>query len=292
MRKHVRLTQAVELYKQSYLGTRRYAVRTRREYLTDLRQLCEYLAAAGVMTVQAVQRVHLQGFLAHLDRLSLQTAIRRRKVSVLRSFFRFLHETGARAGDPADELVPPEVEDRQVRYLSEWEYQRLRYAARHDTRDAAMIELLLQTGMRLSDLAGLHLADLTLAPQSVCTARVGSGRHRRIVRLNTKACGALREYLRVRPADADDDLVFQTKFRHGIGARAVEDVVNKYLRAAGIEDASVHDLRHTYAVHSLKRGVALEVVRDMLGYLSDRPMGIYRDLAQVEVDRQVQENAL
>jgi DNA adenine methylase len=184
-------------------------------------------------------------------------------VSALRSFFRFLNETGARAGDPADELVPPEVEERRVRYLTEDEYQRLRYAARHDPRDAAMIELLLQTGMRLSDLAGLRLGDLTLAPQSACTARVGSGRHRRIVRLTTKACEALRGYLSVRPADAGDDLVFQTKFHRGIGARAIEDVVNKYLRAAGIEDASVHDLRHTYAVHSLKRGVELEVVRDM-----------------------------
>lgn len=292
MRKSVRLKQAVELYRQSYLGTKRFAARTRREYLTDLRQLCEYLEAQDVRTVQAVTRSHLQGFLVHLDQLSLETATRRRKASVLRSFFGFLDETGARPGDPADELVPPDVEDRRVRYLTEDEYQRLRYAARHDPRDAAMIEVLLQTGMRLSDLAGLHLADLRLVPQSVCTARVGSGRHRRIVRLNTKACEALRDYLRVRPVEAGDDLVFQTKFHHGIGARAIEDVINKYLRAAGIEDASVHDLRHTYAVHSLVRGVELSAVRDVLGYLSDRPMGIYRELAQLEMDRQLQENAL
>jgi site-specific recombinase XerD len=292
MRKNVRLTQALELYRQSYLGTKRYAVRTRREYLTDLRQLCEYLEAQDVRTVQAVTRSHLQGFLAHLDELSLETATRRRKVAALRSFFRFLDETGARPGDPSDELVPPEVEDRRVRYLTEDEYQRLRYAARHDARDAAMIEVLLQTGMRLSDLAGLRLGDLALAPQSACTARVGSGRHRRIVRLNAKGCGALRGYLRIRPAEAGEDLVFQTKFRRGIGARAIEDVVTKYLRAAGIEDASVHDLRHTYAVHTLKRGVELAVVRDVLGYLSDRPMTIYRELAQLEADRQLQESAL
>jgi site-specific recombinase XerD len=292
MRKSVRLAQALELYRQSYLGTKRFAARLRREYLTDLRQLCEYLEAQDVRTVQTVTRSHLQGFLAHLDQLSLETATRRRKASVLRSFFRFLDDTGARAGDPAEELVPPDVEDRRVRYLTEDEYQRLRYAARYDLRDAAMIEVLLQTGMRLPDLAGLRLGDLALAAQSACTARVGSGRHRRIVRLNAKACEALKGYLRVRPSAAGDDLVFQTKFRRGIGARAIEDVVNKYLRAAGIEDASVHDLRHTYAVHSLKRGVELSVVRDMLGYLSDRPMAIYGELAQVEMDQQLQENAL
>ena len=292
MRKSVRLKQAVELYRQTYLATPRYAARTRREYLTDLRQLCEYLAAQDIRTVGTVTRSHLQGFLAHLDQLPLMTATRRRKASVLGSFFRFLDETGARAGDPADELVPPEVEDRQVRYLTEDEYLRLRYAARHDPRDAAMIEVLLQTGMRLSDLAGLHLSDLAVRPESVCTARVGSGRHRRILRLNAKACEALRDYLRVRPADAGDDLAFQTKFRRGIGPRAIEDVVNKHLRAVGIEDVSVHDLRHTYAVHSLKHGVGLDAVRDMLGFQSDRPMGIYQELAQLETDRQLQENVL
>ena len=292
MKKSVRLKQAVELYRQSYLGTKRYAARTRREYLTDLRQLCEYLDGQGVRTVEAVTRSHLQGFLAHLDQLSLETATRRRKASVLRSFFRFLDQTGARAGDPADELVPPDVEERRVRYLTEDEYQRLRYAVRHDPRDAAMIEVLLQTGMLLSDVADLRLGDLALHPENISTARVGSGRHRRIVRLNAKACEALRSYLRIRPADAGDDLVFQTKFRHGIGGRAIEDVVNKYLRAAGIEDASVHDLRHTYAVHSLKRGVELSVVRDTLGYISDRPMAIYGELARREMDRQLQENAL
>jgi site-specific recombinase XerD len=99
MRKNVRLKQAVELYRQTYLGTKRYAARTRREYLTDLRQLGEYLEAQDVRTVQAVTRTHLQGYLAHLDELPLMTATRRRKASVLRSFFEFLDETGARAGD-------------------------------------------------------------------------------------------------------------------------------------------------------------------------------------------------
>jgi site-specific recombinase XerD len=99
-------------------------------------------------------------------------------VSALRSFFRFLDKTGERPGDPADELVPPEVEERVIRYLTTGEYERLRYAARHDPRDTAIIEVLLQTGMRLSDLAGLRLGDVTLASESGCKARVGGGRNR------------------------------------------------------------------------------------------------------------------
>ena len=98
----------------------------------------------------------------------------------------------------------------------------------------------------------------------------------------------------MRPADAGDDLVFQTKFRHGIGPRAIEDVVNKYLQDAGIKDASVHDLRHTYAVHRLMRGEELSVVADMLGFINRKrkTAAVYVELARRELARQRQENAL
>ena len=177
MQKTLLLEQAVQLYLQAYLSTEAFAPRTRREYVTDVRQLCTWLATHKVRTVQTVKRSYLQAFLAHLDLLALTTATRRRKVAALRSFFRFLDETGARPGDPADELVPPEVEDRRLRYLTEEEYQRLRYVARHDSRDSAIIELFLQTGMSLSDLAGLRLEDLIQRSENISTARVGSGKH-------------------------------------------------------------------------------------------------------------------
>jgi site-specific recombinase XerD len=118
MRNFVPLEQAVALYELTYLRTTNYVPRTKREYLTDLRQLVEYLKTHHVQTVRAVKRSHLQGFLAQLDQLQLRVPTRRRKVSALRSFFLFLYETGERPGDPADELVPPEVEERRLRYLT------------------------------------------------------------------------------------------------------------------------------------------------------------------------------
>jgi site-specific recombinase XerD len=97
----------------------------------------------------------------------------------------------------------------------------------------------------------------------------------------------LRGYLLLRPADAQDDLVFQSKFRRGMGPRSIGDVVNKHLRTAGTTDASVHDLRHTYAVHSVMRGMELSAVQDVLGYEHLRSTTIY-----VELARQLQEHAL
>ncbi len=150
-------------------------------------------------------------------------------------------------------LIPPEREYHQPRYLTEREYKALLDACRHETRDAAIIELLLQTGMRLCELAGLKLTDVQLPariskePEGAgCVRILGKGRRERTVTLNWKACKAVRAYLTVRPKDAPDQHLFLTKFRLGISARSIERLVEKHLREAGIHDASVHTLRHTF----------------------------------------------
>src|SRR4051812_19078694 len=203
MEKALVFAAAVSAYRETYLASRNFAPRTRREYLTDLRQLGEYLAQTGMTTAQAVQHTHLAGFLASLDRQAHASSTRRRKVAVVRSFFRFLASAGLRTGDPAQDLVPPALGWSQPRYLTQVEYERLRYAAQHAPRDAAIIELLLQTGLRLSEVAHLRLPDVELpngrtARDAVGSVRVWRGRRHRVVTLNSKACEALKGYLSVR----------------------------------------------------------------------------------------------
>jgi len=296
----VTLEGALTAYKDVFLAGRNLAPRTRKEYLTDLAQLSTYLAtAAGVSTVQAATRTHLEGFLASLDQQQLTGSTRRRKVAAIRSFFLFLEDAGHRVGNPAGKLVPPEREWNQPRYLTEQEYKRLLAAVRHEIRDSAIIELLLQTGLRLSEVSRLQLSDIELParvsrePGCVGSVRVqGKGRRQRTVTLNWKACKALKAYLAVRPPDAEDDAVFQTKFRRGMGPRSIELVVTKYLKDAGITGASVHSLRHTFATHSVKLGTGLQVIKEVLGHASLKTTTIYVGLAREEMDRQLQENAL
>src|SRR5690349_21578697 len=94
----VTVAHAIDLYKDIYLAARNLAVRSRREYLSDLRQLGEYLEAVDVRTVQGVQRTHLEGFLASLDGLTLANSTRRRKLAAVRSFFQFLQDSDYRTG--------------------------------------------------------------------------------------------------------------------------------------------------------------------------------------------------
>ena len=293
------LGDALAYYQELFLAGRNFADATRVHYGRDLRQLLTYLEGPCLLSSPGeVQRRHLEGFLARLDQQGLAGSSRRRKVASIRSFFAFLEEQGLIAASPARKLLPPERARNQPRVLSEAEYKRLLEAVRYEPRDAAMIELLLQTGMRLSELARLRLTDVELPPKVTRDAgnvgRVtvqGKGRRTRTITLNWKACKALKAYLAVRP-DVDYPQVFLTKFRKPIGPRSIENVVTKYLREARIHDASVHTLRHTFATHMVRRGTKLDVVRQALGHADLKTTSIYVELAREVMDEELQRNAL
>ncbi|MDP9352546.1 MAG: tyrosine-type recombinase/integrase [Chloroflexota bacterium] len=301
------LDEALVLYRVVHLAGRNLAPLTRLAYTRDLSELLAFLAerhAAGVPAADEVQPQDLRAFLAALDERGLKGSYRRRKVAAVRSFFAFLVQHGAIPASPAEHLVPPERERPQPRVLTEREYKKLLEAVRHETRDGAIVELLLQTGLRLSELARLEVGDVELParivapnprtkePGTTGAVRVqGKGRKQRTVTLNHKACKAIRAYLAVRPP-VDDPRLFITKFGRGIGPRAIENVVAKYLRLAGVAGASVHSLRHTFGTQHARRGTKPAVIRTALGHESLATTSLYVDLAREEMERELQEHAL
>jgi site-specific recombinase XerD len=293
------LSEALTLYETEYLAARNLAVRSRREYLHDLKDLLVFLTGVqNVSDPSLVSKQHLERYLAELDRRGFSGATRRRKVASIRSFFGFLQDAGIIQLSPALKLIPPERERNEPRVLTEGEYKRLLEVVRGDIRDQAIIELLLQTGLRLSEVARLHVNHVSLPtkiskePGYVGSVIVlGKGRKQRSVTLNYKASRAIKNYLSVRP-DVEDTHLFLSKFKKGIGARGIEKLVTKYLKEAGIPNASVHTLRHTFATHTIKRGTKLEVVRQALGHESLETTSIYVHLAREMMDKELQENAL
>jgi len=183
-------------------------------------------------------------------------------------------------------LIPPKIEFREPRVLSEAEYKALLRACSHEIRDAAIIELLLQTGIRLSELARLIINDLELParitrdPADVGRLHViGKGKRDRWIPLNYKACKALKAWLKVRPG-VEHDALFVTKFLTPMSPRAFEYVVKKYLDEAGIKNASVHTLRHTFATHHVAKGTDLRTVQEALGHTDLKTTSIYVQLAR------------
>ncbi len=156
------LAQALAQFETIGMRARNLATRTRREYARDLRDVLSYLEQGGATRLEEVGLRDLEGYLAELDRRGLQGSTRNRKVHTLKTFFKWLVGQEFLITNPAALLVAPRAIKKEPRYLSEDEYRRLLRACSHHARDAAIIEVFLQTGMRLSELARLTLTDIDL----------------------------------------------------------------------------------------------------------------------------------
>jgi site-specific recombinase XerD len=193
------------------------------------------------------------------------------------------------------------VPRKERRFLTEQEYQAL-LAQVTNIRDRAIIELFLQTGVRLSELTNLTLNDVELPkritkdPENVGLLHVRrKGAKEVVLPLNWKACEALAAWLKERKGEKEtgtSEALFISKFRRSLTPRAIRYLVKKYLKRAGIKGASVHTLRHTMATHYLAKGGDLKSVQEMLGHESLETTQIYIGLAKKVQRRMVQELAL
>lgn len=290
---------AIDLFETIYMPARNLADRTRTEYLFDLYALADFLEEAGITKLAHIGLRHLQAYLASLDARSLSGATRHRKTATIRTLFHFLYTSRLHPTNPARELIPPEREYKEPRFLTTQEYEALRRVCQGNIRDAAIIELILQTGLCLSEVTRLSLDDIELpsyispTPEHTGVAHVRgkTKKKTRQIVLNYRACQAIKSWLLVRPTIVERAL-FVSRFRKPLGKRGVEKLVTKYLRAARIADASVHTLRHTMATHHAAKGTDLETLRDILGHAELRSTSVYLSTAKRAKQQQLQDHAL
>jgi site-specific recombinase XerD len=292
------LSQALQVYEAVEMPARGWAAKTRTEYTNDLAGLLEFLEGRGVKQPKQVKLEHLRGYQAELERRGLAASSRQRKTYAIKGFFGFLAEYQLVADNLADKLIPPKVPKKEPRFLTEQEYKALVRACSHHPRDAAIVELLLQTGMRLGELVRLSLDDIELpqritkAPENVGFVTVTrKGGDTVTIPLNYKACQALKTWLKVRP-QVDTDALFVTKFRKSMGRRAVYRAVKKYLKEAGIKNATVHTIRHTFGTHHVAQGTDLKTVQETMGHADIATTALYVHLAKKAQRKALQEHAL
>jgi site-specific recombinase XerD len=241
----------------------------------------------------------LNEYLALLDRQGLSGSSRRRKASSFKSFFGFLYQSGLIQTNIASQIIAPKKETKTPRVLNEAEHQRLQLAVANEPRDAAIIELLLQTGLRLSELANLTINDIELPDKiaqdqeniGVLYIRNGKGGKGRVLAPNYKACRAIRNWLKVRP-DHKIPALFTSKFRRPITQGGFQWLVQEYFKKAGIEHAHVHSLRHSFATAHVRKGTNLRVVQEMLGHADLKTTSVYISLARELMNKEIQQNAL
>ncbi|MBZ0118708.1 MAG: tyrosine recombinase XerC [Sandaracinaceae bacterium] len=277
------LHDQIERFAGYLAGERRSSPRTIDTYRRTLVELHEFAVDKGLpLDATRLGVPALRGYLASLFEGS-SSATLARKIATLRSFYRFLMRKGLARANPAAQLKTPKTRRPLPRFVTVDEAFRVVEAPREDAarkeplrlRDAAMLELLYGSGVRVSELAGLRLGDVDRKARVLRV--LGKGGKERIVPFGSKAAEALELYLQVRSqlrhprtlAQSGGDAVFLGARGTRLGVRQVQNVVHRYgALGAGRGDLHPHALRHSCATHLLDAGADLRTIQELLGHAS------------------------
>ncbi len=247
-------------------------------YRADLDQLTTYLAKKGKTLPSQIDLADLESFKESLLSQNYTPKSASRKLNAVKTFFRYLKETGSITADPSKDVTHPKIESATPKFLSQLEYRALRDITRADIRIHAIIELILQTGMRISEVATLKMANVTdheIAIEAYAT------QPERVVPMNAPAKEALDQYLKERP-QTDSPFVFVSKNGKSLAVRNIRASIDRFMQKAEIPQYSVNDLRTTFIVENLKRGVDLVTISHAAGHKRLSTTERYLELANIK----------
>lgn len=267
-----------------YQGVKNESENTIRAYAKDLVQFHEYLKQNKISepVFKKIKHVHIRGFLAHLRKRNLSRRTIVRKLSAIRSFYKYLVIEGVVEHNIAADVITPKQPKELPLFLYPKEIETL-LSQPKDTvlgiRDKAILELLYATGVRVGELVSIKISDLNLGANYIIV--YGKGSRERVVFFGQKAEESLEDYLRnSRPfllkKDLPCDFLFLNKNGTGISDRSIRRIVDKYVKKACLnKKTSPHTLRHTFATHLLNNGADLKTVQELLGHESLSTTQIY-----------------
>ena len=236
-----------------------------------------------------VDALTIREYLADLYKKNRKSTIAR-KLSAVRSFFRFLMRQGLIESNPAEGVLTPKQEKKIPSYLTVDDMFRLLDAVPDDRlfdlRNRAIFETLYATGVRISELAGLNTIDVDLDEKLIKVS--GKGNKERIVPLGDKAVHAIQAYrMRLYQESGisweDNGPLFLNKFKGRLTPRSMARCLDQLVRSCGmLVSVSPHTLRHTFATHMLNAGADLRAVQELLGHES---LSTTQKYTHVNIDR-------
>lgn len=266
-----------------YLNGRKRARATIVAYGKDIDQLISFLKDMGKKTVNDVMKDEVGAFLTKLGKDGYTPKSVSRKINSIKTFYRFLKSQGLVTEDPSADIAHPKYEVKPPRILSKVEYRALRDSCRDDSRISAIVELFLQTGIRIGELANLTTDDvkndeLHISPQE--------SHEERSVPLNKAAKQAIDKYMQIRPK-TQNKILFVTKTGRPLLIRNIRTAIDRYFRLAGIENAKVNDLRHTFIAHHLMSGTPLTILSKLVGHKRLSTTEKYLDFIKGKTEKSV-----
>jgi integrase/recombinase XerC len=265
---------------------------TLRAYQTDIAQFIAFLHDnnVSIKTPAEVEKIDVMEYLSALAKRELTGIARARKMSALREYFRFMEGVGLIAKSPTTGIETPKREKNTRQFLRADEYTKMLSLAGANPRDYAVLQVFLQTGIRVSELANLTIADIDFIKPAI-TVR-GKGSVEREIALEKKSIHALKSYLAIRPASISTR-VFLNYQGEPISERGIRKLVVKYRKEAGItKKASCHTLRHTFATYKAEKGVSAYQLQQWLGHANLNTTQIYVHLGKQNARKIMQETSL
>ena len=233
-------------------------------YKGDLNQLITFLKKQNQgSNIETVTELSIEAFKKDLTQNEYTAKSISRKLNSIKNFFSFLKNEGVIAIDPSVEVKHPKYENDLPKILKPIEYRSLRDACRNDSRATAIVELMLQSGLRIKEIENLKLDNVKDNDILIESYESHSSRS---VPLNNSAKTALKKYLDDGRYPGKAKNVFVTKTGRSLLARNIRSLLNRYFNKADIKDIKVNDLRNTFIVFQLKSGVPIDVVSQIVGH--------------------------
>jgi integrase/recombinase XerC len=287
----ITLEKGLATFLNTLSGKNRSAA-TIRAYSTDIAQFISFLHANNVSihTPADVQKIDVMEYLSALAKRELTGIARARKMSAIREYLRFLEGVGLISKSPTIGIETPKREKNGRQVLRPDEYTKMLSLAGANPKDYAVLQVFLQTGIRVSELANLRMGDIDFIKPAI-TVR-GKGRVEREIALEKKGIHALKSYLAVRP-DNISKRVFLNYMGEPISERGIRKLVVKYRKEAGItKKASCHTLRHTFATYKAEKGVSAYQLQQWLGHANLNTTQIYVHLGKQNAKKIMQDTSL
>ena len=276
----------------AYLQAERNAsVYTVRNYTNDLLEFFGFLRAKGVNSLNKVDRHTLRGYLSHLMQQGIAKTSIARKLSAIRSFYRYLMREEVISASPVATTVSPKLDRRLPSFLTIEEAKQIVEAPDlsqpQGQRDRAMLELLYASGLRVSELVSLNTDQVNLSTNEI---RVwGKGAKERVALIGKPAAEALSTYLKqgrlsLLGKNKSNNALFVSRYGERLLARRVQKILEEYAKSID-KRVYPHMLRHTFATHLLDGGADLRVVQELLGHATLTSTQIYTHVTRSQMKK-------
>ena len=232
-------------------------------YKGDINQLISFLSSKNITDASQVSTADIDAFKQDLTKNNYTAKSVSRKLNSIKNFFSFFKNEGLIDTDPSVEIKHPKYENDLPKILKPVEYRSLRDACRNDSRATAIVELMLQAGLRIKEIENLKLDNIK---ENDLFIESYESHPSRTIPLNNSAKQALKKYLDDGRYPSRSKNVFVTKTGKTLLARNIRSLLNRFFTKADIQGIKVNDLRNTFIVFQLKAGVPIDVVSQIVGH--------------------------